>query len=199
MDFQDPNELRRWATQQWGTVDLKDERRNKKAALLGEEKLAAHPGGSLPEQTHSWGELKAAYRLLAQEKVTFESLSTPHWLNTHQEASACEGGVVLFVQDGSDLDFSTQRSKEDLGALGNSEAYGLGLLMHSCLAALPEGEEILGLAYQTLWARQKQIYRANETRAQRYRRRTEYDVWAETLEAIGPVPDESTWGYKRRG
>jgi hypothetical protein len=192
MDFQDPNELRRWATQQWGTVDLKDERRNKRAALLG-EKLAAHPGGSLPEQTRSWGELKAAYRLLAQEEVTFERLSTPHWLNTRQEASACESSVVLFVQDGSDLDFSTQRFKEDLGPLGNSEAYGLGLLMHSCLAALPEGGEILGLAYQTVWARQKQIYRTNETRAQRYRRRTEYDVWAETLEAIGPVPDESTW------
>jgi hypothetical protein len=63
------------------------------------------------------------------------------------------------------------------------------------LATLPEGGEILGLAYQTLWARQKeQIYRGNETRAQRYRRTTEYDVWAETLEAIGPVPDESTWG-----
>ncbi|MCA1838220.1 MAG: hypothetical protein LC674_05535 [Actinobacteria bacterium] len=120
-------------------------------------------------------------------------MSTPHWLNTRHEASARDG-VVLFIQDGSDLDFSTQRSKEGLGPLGNSEAYGLGLLMHSCLAALPEGGEILGLAYQTLLARQKQIYRGNETRAQRYRRRTEYDVWAETLEAVGSVPDESTWG-----
>jgi hypothetical protein len=72
MDFQDPDEVRRWATQQWATqqwatVDLGDERPNKRAALLG-EKLAAHPDGSLPEQTRSWGELKAAYRLLGQEE-----------------------------------------------------------------------------------------------------------------------------------
>ena len=73
MDFQDPNEVRRWATQQWGSVDLGDQRRNQRAAILG-EKLAAHPDGSLPEQMRSWGELKAAYRLLAQEEVTFERL-----------------------------------------------------------------------------------------------------------------------------
>ncbi len=195
MDFQEPDEVRRWATQQWGTVDLADERRNKRAVRLG-EKLAAHPDASLPEQTRSWGELKAAYRLLGQEEVTFERLSTPHWLNTRQEASARGGGAVLFIQDGSDLDFSTQRSKEDLGPLGNKEAHGLGLLLHSCLTALPEGE-ILGLAHQKVWARQKeQVHRANETRAQRYRRRTESDVWAETLEAIGPAPSDdqdTTW------
>src|SRR4051812_43705165 len=193
MDFKDPDEVQRWATKQWGTVDLGDQRRNKRAVRLG-EKLAAFPDGSLPEQTRSWGELKAAYRLLGQEEVTFECLSTPHWLNTRQEASTREGGVVLFIQDGSDLDFSTQRSKEGLGPLGNKEAYALGLLLHSCLAVLPEGGEILGLAHQKVWARQKeQVYRGNETRAQRYRRRTEYDVWAESLEAIGPVPDDTTW------
>jgi hypothetical protein len=140
----------------------------------------------------SWGELKAAYRLLGQEEVTLERLSTPHWLNTRHEAGTRDG-VVLFIQDGSDLDFSTQRSKEGLGPLGSKESYGLGLLLHSCLAALPEGE-ILGLAHQKVWARQKQVYRGNETRAQRHRRRTEYDVWAETLEAIGPVPEQhTTW------
>jgi Transposase DNA-binding/Transposase DDE domain len=193
MDFQDPDEVRRWATQQWGSVDLGDQRRNERAAILG-EKLAARPDGSLPEQMRSWGELKAAYRLLAQEEVTFERLSTPHWLLTRQGASTREGSVVLFIQDGSDLDFSTQRSKKGLGPLGNKEAYGLGLLLHSCLATLPEGGELLGLAHQKVWARQKeQVYRANETRAQRYRRRTESDVWAETLEAIGPVPEHTTW------
>jgi hypothetical protein len=141
----------------------------------------------------SWGELKAAYRLMAQQEVTFERLSMPHWLNTRDEAGARDD-IVLFIQDGSDLDFSTQRSKVGLGPLGNTEAYGLGLLLHSCLAVVPsEAGEILGLAHQRTWARQKQIHRGNETRVQRYRRRTEYDVWAETLEAIGPVPEHSTW------
>ncbi len=119
------------------------------------EKLAAYPDGSLPEQTRSWGELKAAYRLLGQEEVvTFERLSTPHWLNTRQEAR----GGVLFIQDGGDLDFSTQRSKEDLGPLGNKEAHGLGLLMHSCLAMLPEGGEILALAYQSVGDRGSDVF-----------------------------------------
>ncbi|MCA1838221.1 MAG: transposase [Actinobacteria bacterium] len=72
MDFQDPDEVQRWATQQWATVDLGDERRNKRAVRLG-EKLAAHPNGSLPEQMRSWGQLKAAYRLLGREEVTVAS------------------------------------------------------------------------------------------------------------------------------
>jgi hypothetical protein len=80
------------------------------------EKLAAHPSASLPEQMLSWGELKAAYRLLGQEEVTFERLSTPHWLTTPKEASTREG-VLLFIQDASELDFSTQRSKEKASGL----------------------------------------------------------------------------------
>ena len=137
MDFQDPDEVRRWATQQWATqqwatVDLADERPNKRAALLG-EKLAAHPDGSLPEQTRSWGELKAAYRLLGQEEVTFERLSTPHWLNTRQQAGARHGGVVLFIQDGSDLDFRApkgpKRRPRAAGQQGGLRS--LGLLLHS--------------------------------------------------------------------
>jgi hypothetical protein len=177
MDFQDPDEVRRWATQQWATqqwatVDLADERPNKRAALLG-EKLAAHPDGSLPEQTRSWGELKAAYRLLGQEEVTFERLSTPHWLNTRQQAGARHGGVVLFIQDGSDLDFRApkgpKRRPRAAGQQGGLRS--LGLLLHSCLATLPEGGVgetlLLGLAHQKVWARQKEeVYRGNETRAQ---------------------------------
>ena len=65
------------------------------------------------------------------------------------------------------------------------------------MATLPEGVGetlLLGLAHQKVWARQKEeVYGGNETRAQRYRRRTESDLWAETLEAIGPVPEHTTW------
>src|SRR4051794_41667681 len=94
MDFKDPDEVQRWATKQWGTVDLGDQRRNKRAVRLG-EKLAAFPDGSLPEQTRSWGELKAAYRLLGQEEVTFECLSTPHKRRSEEHTSELQSPVHL--------------------------------------------------------------------------------------------------------
>jgi hypothetical protein len=99
--------------------------------------------------------------------------------------------VVLFVQDTSELDFLTHWALEDAGYLND---IGYGFLMHGCLAILPDttNPEILGLAYQTVWTRD--VFRRRiEIKIQRQKRRREADVWAETVEAIGPAPEGTTW------
>jgi hypothetical protein len=55
--FSDPT---RWAEQQWSTATLGDVRRTRRAVQLGAA-LASCPEASLPQQTGSWHELKAAY------------------------------------------------------------------------------------------------------------------------------------------
>jgi hypothetical protein len=52
----------------------------------------------------------------------------------------------------------------------------------------------VGLAYQTVWTRNAARTRNRaETKVLRQKRRSEADIWAETLEAIGSVPAGATW------
>jgi hypothetical protein len=175
-----------WAEQQWGSSQLGDQRRTRRAVLLGAA-MAASPAGSLPQQTGSWGALKGAYRLLHQSDVTHEALSHEHWNQTRQQA-ALPDRVVLFIQDTSDIDLTAHRASEGFGILGDGS--GRGIMVHSCLAVVPPEDAttppvVLGLAWQRLWLRQKLLTRG-ETRTERLKRWRESEVWAETLRAIGP-------------
>jgi Transposase DNA-binding/Transposase Tn5 dimerisation domain len=178
--FSDPV---RWAEQQWGTATLGDVRRNGRAVQLGAA-LASCPQSSLPQQTGSWHELKAAYRLLNEPEVTHAALSEPHWQATRQQA--VQADTVLFVQDTSELDFTAHRQTKDLGWIGNTG--GRGFFLHSCLAVRPTAvPAILGLAAQQVWTRHG-VRKGTETRSARAQRRKESDVWAEVVETIGPAP-----------
>jgi hypothetical protein len=123
--------------------------------------------------------------------VTHQVLSEPHWWATRQQAA--QAGTVLFVQDGSELDFTAHPQTTDLGWIGNTG--GRGFLLHSCLALRPAAvPEILGLAAQRVWTRQE-IKKGTETRAMRARRPKESDIWAEMVESMGaaPVAPERCW------
>lgn len=190
MDVNDLSDPERWARQQWGGADLGDARRNVRAVRLGAA-LAAQPGASLPAQAGDWGDLKAAYRLLNEADVTHQALGQPHWDQTRRRAVSATG-VVLFLQDTTELDFTGRRKAQGLGHIGNGG--GAGLALHTCLGVLPgsSGAQVLGVAAQKVWARQ-QTHRGKETRTERHKRPTEADVWAETVEAVGPPPPEAQW------
>lgn len=179
-----------WARQQWGNSELGDKRRTERAVLVGAQ-MATNPAASLPGQTHSWGDLKAAYRLLHESDVTHAALSEPHWKSTRRNAERVNG-PVLFIQDGSQLDF-TFREVGGLGRIGNDN--GRGLLIHSTLVVRPDtSPTILGLAHQLVWVRQAPAHKPNETRVQRYRREDRESAhWFGALEAIGPTPGHACW------
>lgn len=173
-----------WAEQQWGQAQLGDARRTSRAVRLGRA-LAAQPAESLPLQTGSWGQLKAAYRLLNEPDVTHQRLGHSHWAATRDGAREPQQGAILFVQDTSELDFTRHRQTQGLGLIGNAK--GRGFLLHSCLTVLPDNDQVQGLAAQFVWTRQG-VQKGSESRHQRRHRRTEFDVWAETVEAIGEAP-----------
>jgi Transposase DNA-binding/Transposase Tn5 dimerisation domain len=181
-----------WAQAQWGEADLGDRRRNQRAVLLGSE-IAERPKASLPKETHCWKDLKAAYRLLNQEDVTHTKLIEPHCRQTLQEARARP--VVLFIQDGSSLNFSSHPDTEGLGYIGDGK--GRGIMLHSCMAVVPALEsdkapppEILGIAAQVYWIRKELIHSEHQKKHERLSRRTEADVWAEIVEELGDAPSE---------
>lgn len=190
MKINEFTDLEQWATQQWESADLGDARRNDRAIEIG-AKIAANPSASLPEQMESWSALKAAYRLFNEKDVTHSQLSQPHWQTTRTQARLAKSSVVLFVQDTTELDYSQRKDIEGLGHIGDGK--GKGMLLHSCVAVLPNpgNPAVLGLAAQSVWMRE-QVKSGSETRSQRAARRTEADVWAEIVEEIGPAPASDT-------
>jgi hypothetical protein len=186
------DDTEQWAEQQWGHSKLGDKRRTARAVRLGAA-MAAQPAASLPTQTDSWGDLKAAYRLVNEEDVTHQALSEPHWQATRQQAAALAQAVVLFVQDTSELDFTSHPKTSGLGHIGNTR--GKGFLLHSCLAIRPgddQAQMIIGVAAQHVWTRQHEARKGRESRTERNKRPTEAEVWAKIVEEIGQAPPRET-------
>jgi hypothetical protein len=105
-----------WAAQEMASVNLGDQRLNRRAARLLET-LGAKPTVSIPAACKGWAETQAAYRFFAQERVTVQELLAPHGECTLKRARAHP--VVLAIQDTSELDYT---GKSDILGLDNLQA-----------------------------------------------------------------------------
>ena len=184
------DQIRAWAHAQWGEVELGDARRTRRAVEIGAA-MTASAGLSLPRQMASWAELKAAYRLFDRPQASHAALTAPHRQATRQSAEA-ERGVVLFIQDTTELDFTAHPATQGLGSIGNGDQRGF--LVHSCLAMRPDpsARPVLGLADQQVWVRTESGLR-HQPRRQRLARSKQSDVWTNSLAAIGPAPEDAVW------
>jgi len=193
------HDSKEWAQVEFGMTELGDARRTKRlievAAALGER-----PKGVLTESFDDWAELKAAYRLFSNPKVSYQSIITPHWLRTRE--ACCQAGEYLLIEDGSDLDYSGHRLTRGLGRIGNDGGYGM--MLHSTLAArvvswqldqTPE-MEIVGLLGQQVWVREGSSRRKQkEGWRQRMQRARESEHWAATLKSLPARPLGVQWIY----
>ena len=129
-----------WVLEEFGSVDLGDQRRSDRL-LEVVTRLARRPDGSIPQASGGdWASLKATYRLLENPAVTHEALLAGHVASTWERVAASGAAVVLAIQDTSELDFTAHAATSGLGQVGN--AYGRGLLAHSTLACTPEGVSV---------------------------------------------------------
>jgi len=166
-----------WAEEQFGGCQLGDKRRTNRLVRLATQ-VVSHPSGGLPEQTETWADLKAAYRLFDQSDVTFEAVAEKHWEQTRRRPS----GRYLVLADTTELDFGVHREIPDLAPTGNGG--GWGFLLHSGLMVAAEGEEIVGLAGQTIHYRKPVPKKENTT--QRLKRDRESEIWGKVIDQIGP-------------
>jgi hypothetical protein len=165
-----------WAQQQFTHCQLGDQRRTRRLVRLAEQ-VVSHPSGGFPEQTETWADLKAAYRLLDRPEVTFHSVAEAHWRQTRCRRA----GRYLVLGDTTELDFGIHRDIPGLGTTGNGG--GWGFLLHSGLLVAAEGEEIFGLAGQAIYYRKPLPKKENTT--QRLQRERESQVWGEVIDAVG--------------
>lgn len=175
-----------WIKKQWEQANLGDSRRNSRAIKIADD-LLNKPSASLPEQCPEWASLKAAYRFFNEQDVTFDALQHAHRYQVIQQAR--QGDITLFIQDGSELDYSSHNV--ELGPIGNHKGYGFCL--HTTLAVRLEKDyrNILGIANQFLWERKET--RKHETRTQTRERPNESDVWGNSVNRIGKAPSKCLW------
>ncbi len=179
-------DVNRWAEEQFGQCDLGDQRRTQRAVQVAAQ-FAADPSGTTTRQTETWGDCKAAYRLMDQKDVTFHAMAEPHWRHTRAQTS----GHFLLLGDTTTVDFGSHREVEGLGPVGNGG--GRGFLLHSSLMVSAEGEEILGMAGQTIYHR-KPVPKG-ETFRQRLARERESKIWGEVIDLVGPAPPGVTFTH----
>ncbi len=139
-----------WAEQEFETIDLGDERLNRRAVLLA-ERLAQKPGASIPGACENWAETAAAYRFLRNDQVSWEAVMTAH--AQASQARIREHPVVLCIQDTTELDYNGQ-AMAGLGPL--SYEAQRGLYLHPTYVATPQREP-LGVINAWTWAREFKV------------------------------------------
>jgi len=189
MNKQEMLDAKSWAERTFGTIQLHDMRRTRRAVLAA-TKLAENPLGSLPAQMHSWKEIKALYRLLQEPDVTFAELIHPHEQQTRQHAN--DSLLTLLVQDTTASDLSHRHKISGVGQIGNER--GRGFFVQTVLAVRPHplGREVLGCLAQEPFVRVPAPI--GEQRHQRLKREErETDVWMRQVQAIGTPDPGKIW------
>lgn len=177
-----------WAEQQFGRCELGDRRRTKRLVQMAQQ-VANNPSASLPDQTETWGDLKAAYRLFDNSDVSFAAIAAGHWQRTRQQPP----GRYLILGDTTELDFGGLRSIEGAGPTGNGG--GLGFLLHTGLVVQASTRAVLGVAGATIHYRKpKKKQTKRENASQRVKRKDrESQVWGRVIDAVGPPPVGVEW------
>jgi len=151
-----------WVINEVSTADLKDKRFKKRFAQVLSD-LAARPTASIPAASGGRAEMAGAYRLIANEKTTFDNILQPHIEATRKRVAA--QSVVIVVQDTSEIDVTRpQQQVSGAGPLdGNSRC---GALLHPLHAFAPDGTP-LGTLHATAWVREEGTVCASRSRAER--------------------------------
>lgn len=151
-----------WLDEELAGCSLADDRLGKRLrALL--ERLGGALGASLPFACQDWAATKAAYRFLANPRVSEAEILAGHFAATRGRLSAADG-LILILHDTTEFTFQRQRA----AAVGVTYSVNsgkdkagrwrmhtvCGLLMHSSLAVTLDGLP-LGLAAVKVWSRKR--------------------------------------------
>jgi hypothetical protein len=176
-----------WATQELRWAEFGDKRLRDRLIRIVED-LAASPTASVPEACGQWPATKATYRFWDSGRVTPAAIRAGHREATVGRMQS--EGLVLAIQDTTDLDFTHHPATEGLGPLDHPALSGLKV--HSVLAVSEAGVP-LGLVHQAVWARDPEQVGKRHQRRQRETKDKESQRWLTALQASeAAVPEART-------
>jgi hypothetical protein len=173
-----------WVERQFSSCQLGNSLRTKRLQKVATQMLS-RPEQSLPKQNLLWADLKGAYRLFDNPKVTFDAVAEQHWRQTRQT----KPGRYLLISDTTDIDHFSHRATTGLGQLGKGN--GRGMQLHNCLVYSCDDKQIEGVAGALIHYR-KEVPK-NETRMQRLNRIRESELWGNLVDKVGSAPHDSQW------
>lgn len=176
-----------WAADEFATVALNDPRLNHRCQVLAGV-LEQQPTMPINQACDDWAATKAAYRLMANPKVTSDRLLAPHRQRTLERLKAHP--VVLAVQDTTFFNYTAHPQTDGLGEIGNKEQHQRGFGMHTTLALTPDGVP-LGRLTQAFFTRPigEATHTPNELRKLPIEEKESYR-WLEAFEqTIALTPD----------
>ena len=128
-----------WIEDEFSNINLGDKRLNRRFISVA-GKLSKYPGFSVNKACQGWKEVKSAYRLFDNDKVSPAKILEPHFQQTMMRAK--EYPFILAIQDTSSINFNTHESKKDIGYVGyndSKEGNSKGFFIHPTMAVSPEG------------------------------------------------------------
>ena len=190
--------VRDWAVAEFGGPELHDQRRSRRLIEVA-ARVGANPQGTLPQSFGVPCELQAGYRLLETDDVTREAIMAPHITRVREECR--QPGDYLFVEDTTELDFTSHPAAEELGFIGDGG--GRGMFVHSSLVLQINGWNVeqepqvtvCGLAAQDCWVRPEHKGATQEKKAKRLNRARESQRWGSSVQEIGPPPGETRYTF----
>jgi len=167
-----------------------DERLSKRMQMVFEQ-LASDPSASISAACKNFGQAKAIYRFIENDKVTVREITRITRELTLKNINAAKPPVVLIPQDTSELNYTNLKATEGLGNIGRKKA-SMGIVIHSAVA-ISEMGEVYGLLDQKLWTRPPEEHgKSDDTRKKLPIEEKESYKWLETLENVGASFPEGT-------
>jgi len=152
-------EIMNWWQEEFKAIDLGDKRLNTRATNLLKS-LGRSPGESIPSSCGGWEETKSAYRFFENQNVTVENILVPHQKATIERIKKHQ--VVLFIQDTSTLNYTSQKQRKDIGPINRDNTKGI--FIHPTLAVTPE-RLCLGIVDHYQWSRKELAHKDSKERS----------------------------------
>lgn len=138
-----------WAEEEFGRADFGDYRLTKRLVTLAKD-MYARPQAHIPQACRTKARAKAAYRFFAHPHTTMDNILNPHYQATVRRAAA--EPLVFAVQDTTDLNYSAHPATRNLGPIGSTATFPVGLMVHDTMVFNQAGTP-LGLLDVQCWAR----------------------------------------------
>jgi len=138
-----------WAEDEFGQADFGDLRLTRRLVSIAKD-MYARPQAHIPQACQTRARAKAAYRFFAHPDTTMDSILNPHYKSTLRRAEL--EPLVFAVQDSTDLNYSAHPATKNLGPIGSTPTFPIGLMVHDTLLFNKAGTP-LGLLDVQCWAR----------------------------------------------
>jgi hypothetical protein len=172
----DPN----FGATHFGNAPLGDVRRVRLLVKLA-DRMAARPGQSLPKQVQDTATYQALLGLVQRPEVTHQTVLHQH-IDLTCRLIRQHPGTVLIPHDTTELDYTSHKSLEKIGQIGDGN--GRGYECHNSLAVVADSGETLGLANQILH-RRDDVPKNESVAAKRERETRESLLWPKGCAAVG--------------